>query len=49
MQLFRDPDPEVAYRQPCIKAAAFVQFFHVFGAASIQVRLLFDGGLYAKS
>ena len=31
----------------CIKAATSVQFFNFFGAASIQVRLLFEGGLYA--
>ena len=33
----------------CIKAAAWMHFFNFFGAASIQVRLLFEGGLYAKS
>ena len=28
-------------------AAAYVQMFQLFGAASVQVRLLFEGGLYA--
>ena len=33
----------------CIKAAADVQFFNFFDASSFQVRLLFEGELYAKS
>ena len=33
----------------CIKAAALYAIFQLFGAASIQVRLSFEGGLYVKS
>ena len=31
------------------KSRSLCAFFQVFGAASIQVCLLFEGGLYAKS
>ena len=35
------------YRQVVYKSRGLCAIVHLFGAASIQVRLLFEGGLYA--
>ena len=37
------------YRKVVYKSRGFCALFQLFGAASIQVRLLFEGGFYAKS
>ena len=37
------------YRKVVYKSRGFCAIFQLFCAASIQVLLLFDGGLYAKS
>ena len=39
---------KTTYRKVVYKSRGLRAIFRLFGAASIQVRLLFEGGLYAK-
>ena len=47
LDLYQSKEPNLSVKT-CIKAAAYVKL-QLLGAASIQLRLLFESGLYAKS